>query len=204
MKRWESLWTILRADIERLKEDDGSFRCLVRGLCSQGFHALLVYRLFRWCWERGIPTQPLRFFVERAIEIATGIQIPAEARIGKGLRIHHFGGIILHNSVQLGEHCTIFHGVTLGETRSMGGAPRVGNDVVMGAGAKILGRIELGDGCRVGANAVVLTSVPPGYVAVGVPAKLKPRKNSAPAGRADDDRAPAGIGRGGTTCSTPA
>jgi len=203
MRRRESLWNVLRADIQRLQEDDGSLRCLVRGLCSQGFHALLVYRLFRWCWERGVPTQPLRFFVERAVEIATGIQIPAEARIGKGLRIHHFGGIILHPSTELGEHCTIFHGVTLGETRSMEGAPRVGNGVVMGAGAKILGRIQLGDGCRVGANAVVLTSVPPGYVAVGVPATLKPRKSSVPRGAADD-RAPTGVGQGGTTCSTAA
>jgi len=204
MSARESLWTVLRADIQRLKEDDGSLRCLVRGLCSQGFHALLTYRLFRWCWERGIPTQPVRFFVERAIEVATGIQIPAEARIGKGLRIHHFGGIILHPSVELGEHCTIFHGVTLGETRTMEGAPCVGNDVVMGAGAKILGRIRLGDGCRVGANAVVLTSVPPHYVAVGVPATLKPRKAALRPGLPEDNHASAGLGRGGTRCSTRA
>jgi serine O-acetyltransferase len=64
---------------------------------SQGFQALFVYRLFRWCHERNIPTQPLRFIIERCIETVTGISIPAEANIGEGLRIHHFGGIIIHS-----------------------------------------------------------------------------------------------------------
>lgn len=166
----------LRADVARLREDDGSLRALVRGLCSQGFQAVLVYRLFRWCHERGIPTQPLRFLAERAVEILTGISLPAQARIGKGLRIHHFGGIILHPDTELGDGCTLYQGVTLGDLGGSGGAPRVGNDVMMGAGAKVLGSVRLGDGCRVGANAVVLASVPAGYVAVGVPARLQPRK----------------------------
>jgi serine O-acetyltransferase len=172
-------WSTLRADIARFREEDQSIRTLVRGLLSQGFHALVVYRFFRWCFERKVPTQPVRFFVERLTEIMTGISIPAEAKIGKGLRIHHFGGIIFHSAVVVGENCTIYHGVTLGDRGGWGGAPRVGNNVTIGAGAKLLGEIEIGDNCLIGANAVVRTSVPSGCVAVGVPAVVKEGKGSA-------------------------
>jgi serine O-acetyltransferase len=149
---------------------------MVRGLLSQGFQALIVYRIFRWFYERRIPTQPLRFFVERFIEIITGISIPAQAKIGKGLRIHHFGGIILHSTAIVGEYCTIYHGVTLGDRGSWGDAPRVGNRVLIGAGAKLIGEIVIGDDCVIGANAVVHTSVPTGHIAVGVPAVVKKRE----------------------------
>src|SRR6266511_5566353 len=83
-------WSTARADMARFCEEDRSLRALVRGVLSQGFQALFVYRVFRWFYERHIPTQPLRFFVERFVEITTGISIPAQTRIGKGLRIHHF------------------------------------------------------------------------------------------------------------------
>lgn len=175
--------TTVRADIARLREEDKSPRVLIRGLLSQGFQALFVYRIFRWFFERGIPTQPLRFLVERFTEITTGISLPAEAQIGKGLRIHHFGSIIVHSHAALGEGCTLYHGVTLGDRGGWGGAPRVGNRVVIGAGAKLLGKIEIGDDCLIGANAVVRVSVPSGCVAVGVPAvireKAKIHKNDA-------------------------
>src|SRR5262249_25978845 len=84
-----------------------------------------------------------------------------------------FGGIVIHSETIIGDRCTIYHGVTLGDLGGWGGAPRVGNYVVIGAGAKLLGRVEIGDHCRIGANAVVLTSVPNGCVAVGVPAVVK-------------------------------
>jgi serine O-acetyltransferase len=148
---------------------------MVRGLLSQGFQALIVYRIFRWFYERRIPTQPLRFFVERFIEIITGISIPAQAKIGKGLRIHHFGGIILHSEAVIGEYCTVYHEVTLGDRGGSGGAPRVGNRVTIGAGAKLIGEIVIGDDCMIGANAVVHTTVPTGHIAVGVPAVAKKR-----------------------------
>src|SRR5512132_2236773 len=90
-------WSTVQADMARFREEDRSLRALVRGLLSQGFQALFVYRVFRWCYERRIPTQPLRFFVERFVEITTGISLPAQTRIGKGLRIHHFGSIIVNS-----------------------------------------------------------------------------------------------------------
>jgi serine O-acetyltransferase len=169
-------WAAVRADISRLREEDRRIRALVRGLLSQGFQALVVYRVFHWCYERRIPTQPVRFFVERFIEIITGISIPAQSRIGKGLRIHHFGGIIVHSDASIGEQCTLYHGVTLGDLGGWGGAPHVGDRVTIGAGAKMLGGIEIGDDCRIGANAVVLESVPDGCLAVGVPAVVKKRE----------------------------
>lgn len=167
---------MIRGDIARFQEESGGPRAVVRGLVSQGFFALLVYRVFRWFHERGIPTQPVRFMAERLIEMTTGISIPVEAQIGKGLRIHHFGGIILHPEVVIGEHCTLYHHVTLGDRGGWGGAPRVGSDVMIGAGAKLLGRIEIGDRSVIGANAVVVTSIPPDSIAVGVPAVCKPRR----------------------------
>ena len=167
------LWKTLQADVARFRDEDDSLRALVRGLLSQGFQALIVYRIFRWFHDRGIPTQPIRFFVERLTEIVTGISIPAQAQIGKGLRIHHFGGIIIHSEARIGEGCTIYHGVTLGDRGGWGGAPRIGNHVIIGAGAKILGNVTVGDDCRVGANAVVTMSIPPRCLAVGVPAVIK-------------------------------
>ncbi|TKB65235.1 MAG: serine acetyltransferase [Nitrospira sp.] len=144
-------------------------------MLSQGFHAILVYRIFRWCFERGIPTQPFRFLVERMIEVMTGISIPVQARIGKGFRIHHFGGIMIHPDAIVGEGCTLYHGVTLGDRGGWGGAPLIGNEVMIGAGAKVLGAIIIGDRSSIGANAVVVTSIPPDSMAVGVPATVKPK-----------------------------
>jgi serine O-acetyltransferase len=166
---------MVRADIARFREEGPGLRPVIRGILSQGFQALFIYRVFRWCHERRIPTQPLRFLVERCTEITTGIALPAQARIGKGLRIHHFGGIIVSSDARIGEYCTLYHGVTLGDLGGWGGAPRVGNHVVIGAGAKLLGQIEIGDDCHIGANAVVRTSVPAGCLAVGVPAVIKHR-----------------------------
>jgi len=166
-------WSTIQADIARFREEDRGIRVLIRGLLSQGFQALFVYRVFRWFFERGIPTQPVRFIIERFTEITTGISLPAEAQIGQGLRIHHFGGVIVHSHAAIGEGCTLYQGVTLGDRGGWGGAPRVGNRVIIGAGAKLLGEIEIGDECLIGANAVVRTSVPSGYVAVGVPATIR-------------------------------
>lgn len=168
-------WASVSADIARFCEEGPGLRSIVRGILSQGFQALFVYRVFRWCYERGIPTQPLRFLVERFTEITTGISLPAQAQIGKGLRIHHFGGIIVNSEAHIGEFCTLYHSVTLGDLGGWGGSPCVGNRVMIGAGAKLLGNIEIGDDCHIGANAVVHTSVPAGCIAVGVPAVIKER-----------------------------
>lgn len=163
----------VRADLARFGE---GWRPRLRGMLSQGFQAIVVYRFFRWCHVRSIPTQPLRFVVERVIEITTGIQIPASCEIGPGLRIHHFGGIIFHPTVRLGAQCTLYQGVTIGDRGGSGGAAEVGDRVTFGAGAVVTGEIVIGDDCFVGANAVVRESVPAGHLAVGNPATVKQRR----------------------------
>ena len=164
----------LKEDLKRLvPEKSISLRPLVAGLLSPGFQAIVVYRFFHWCMKCGIPTQPFRFFVERFIEITTGISIPASCRIGKGLRIHHFGNIIFHPTVTIGDYCTIYHEVTIGDRGGEGGAAKIGNGVLIGAGAKIIGEITIGDNCVIGANAVVTKSMPPNTVAIGNPAQVR-------------------------------
>lgn len=170
-----SLWNSLKADLLRFSEEEAGVRGMIRGCLSQGFQAIVVYRVFRWCFERNLPTQPIRFIVERTIETLTGISIPAKANIGAGLRIHHFGGIIIHPDTIMGNGCTLYHGTTVGDRGNSGGAPRIGNRVTIGTGAKLLGPIEVGDDVVVGANAVVLASVPSMSIAVGVPAVVKSR-----------------------------
>ncbi len=173
-------------DLKRFIPDDASplspaaLRALVRGILSPGFEAVFVYRVFRSFHQRKIPAQPIRFLVERFVESTTGISIPVAAEFGPGLRIHHLGGIIVHPSVRVGKKCTLYHDVTLGTDGLSEDAPRIGDDVLIGAGARVLGGIRLGDRCRVGANAVVVHSFPDDSVLVGVPAR------NVRAGRADD------------------
>lgn len=161
-------------DIKRLHPSgEVSLRRLVAGLFSQGFQAILVYRFFNWCHRNRIPTQPLRFLCERFIEITTGISIPACCAIGKGFRIHHFGGIIFHPTVRLGNNCTLYHGVTIGDDGGTGGAATIGDNVMIGAGAKIIGEVSIGDGCKIGANAVVTKNMSPYSIALGAPCIYK-------------------------------
>jgi serine O-acetyltransferase len=166
------MFSRIKADIARLYSGRISLRTLVRGLLSQGFHAILVYRFFHWFWVKGIPAQPFRFVMERFIEITTGISIPAKCRIGKGFRIHHFGGIILYPSVEIGENCTMYHQVTIGDRGGSGGSAKIGNNVMIGAGAKLIGEIVIGDDCKIGANAVVTEDVPAKSVVAGNPARI--------------------------------
>ncbi len=122
----------IRADLKRFAPVGKlSMRTFVAGLLSQGFQALFVYRFFHWLHEKRIPSQPLRFICERFIEITTGISIPACCRIGKGFRIHHFGGIIFHPTVEIGDNCTVYQNVTIGDRGGAGGAAKIGNDVLI-------------------------------------------------------------------------
>jgi len=168
----------VKSDLRRLGTGGSvSARILAAGLLSQGFQAILVYRLFHWLHRKGIPGQPLRFLAERFIEITCGISIPARCRIGKGLRIHHFGGIILHSTVELGDNCTLYHDVTIGDRGGSGDAAKIGNNVLIGAGTKIIGEITIGDNCVIGANTVVTKDMEPATVAIGSPCRFIPRKD---------------------------
>lgn len=106
------------------------------------------------------------------VETATGISIPKETKIGPGLRIWHFGNVIVHPKTIIGANCTLRHGVTLGIRDHDGPCPILEDDVELGAYAQVYGGVRLGKGCRIGAMSVVLIDVPPGRVAVGNPARI--------------------------------
>ncbi len=164
----------LKEDLKRFSvEDCFSIRVCIAGILSPGFQAITVYRFFNWCHRWHIPTQPLRYFVERLIEITTGISIPACCKIGKGLRIHHFGGIIFHPDTVVGDYCTIYQGVTFGDRGGYGGAPTVCNNVLIGTGAKLIGDIRVEDNCKVGANVVLNTNMEKNTMAIVNPCYFK-------------------------------
>ena len=141
-------------------------------LTYAGFHALLAYRLSHWLKSRGVP------FIPRAISQfarwLTGIEIHPAARIGTGFFIDHGMGVVIGETAEIGNYVTLFQGVTLGGTGKERGKrhPTLGNHVVVGAGSKILGGIRIGDNVKIGANSVVLKSVPANSTVIGVPARV--------------------------------
>ena len=163
----------LRYDFQRVYTKtsyQGKFRKIFATLGQQGFQAILGYRMCRWLVEKKIPL--LHLFIQRCAEITTGISIPPEVVVGKGLMIPHFGGLIINSNSTIGEFCTISHGVTLGNKMPGGKSPVIGNHVYICAGAKVLGEIHIGDHCIIGANSVVVSSIPPNSVVAGIPAKV--------------------------------
>ena len=147
---------------------------------------MVVYRFgrwrytIRWRWLR-MPFSCL-YKVMRAIsEILTGIELPCEVTLGRRFRIDHFGGIVISGDAVFGDDCIIRNGVTVGVKHTgHRGSPILGDRVDIGAGAKILGPIHIGNDVSIGANAVVLTDVPSDSLAVGVPARVIPRKKRLP------------------------
>ena len=140
--------------------------------CYPGFHALLVHRLAHWLW--GVRLKWLARLVSHLGRWLTGIEIHPGALIGRRFFIDHGMGVVIGETAEIGEDCTLYHGVTLGGTSWNKGKrhPTLGNGVVVGAGAKILGPILIGDDARVGSNAVVVKNVPPGATAIGIPARI--------------------------------
>lgn len=149
----------------------------------QGFWAMLIYRLGRWRYtiKNPILRKPFSLLYKinyKFIQILTGIELPCEVKIGKNFRIDHFGGIIISGFASFGDNCIIRDGVTVGLKRTNEPvAPKIGNNVDIGTGSKIIGNITIGDHVAIGANAVVLKDVPANSIAVGVPAKNIPKKN---------------------------
>jgi serine O-acetyltransferase len=164
---------------DNLRED---WRTHDRQLLRQGLWVMAVYRFgrwryqVRWRWIRA-PLSAIYKLLKLLSEILTGIELPCEAIVGRRFRIDHFGGIIISGDAVFGDDCVVRNGVTVG-LRYTGerGSPIIGNRVDIGAGAKILGSIHIGDDVAVGANAVVLIDVPPNSIAVGIPARVLPRK----------------------------
>jgi serine O-acetyltransferase len=144
-------------------------------ILQPSYWAVGTYRFGRWTRTASSIVRPfahfIYFFAYSIIRLATGIDIPRGARFGPGLLIHHFGGIIIHPKAVVGARCVMRHGVTIG-ARDSSGPPTIGDDVVIGAYAQVLGSITVGDGALIGAMAVVLKDVPPGATVVGNPARI--------------------------------
>jgi serine O-acetyltransferase len=148
-----------------------------------GLWVMVVYHF--GCWRYRIAWRWLRMPFSLVYKVAfalvnalTGTELPCEARVGRRLRIDHSQGIVVSGDASLGDDVILRNGVTIGlRWTELRGSPVIGDRVDIGAGAKILGPIRIGDDSVIGANAVVLTDVPPCSIAVGIPAKVRPRKN---------------------------
>lgn len=148
---------------------------------AQGFWVMLVYRFGRWRY--GVrPALLRRMFslvyklLYKFVQILTGVEFPCEVPVGRNFVIDHFGGIVVSGFARFGDNCRIRNGVVVGLAKVDDPcAPTIGNNVDIGTGAKLLGRITIGDNVLIGANAVVVRDVPPNSFAVGVPAVVKPR-----------------------------
>lgn len=151
---------------------------------EQSIWAIAVYRFGRW--NDGRRRGPTRWLLERVywliyriVETLTGISLPKSARIGPGLRIWHFGNVIVHPQAEIGANCTLRQGVTIGNRTENGPVPVIEDDVELGAYAQVLGGIRIGRGAKIGAMALVLCDVPAGATAVGVPARIIPAREPA-------------------------
>jgi serine O-acetyltransferase len=166
----------LKRDIRAVFERDPAARSTLEVvLCYPGFHALLFHRLAHRLWTHGWLT--CGRLVSHIGRFCTGIEIHPGARIGPGLFIDHGMGVVIGETTEIGENCTLYQGVTLGGTslKKEKRHPTLGNHIVVGAGAKILGAIRIGDHSKIGAGSVVITEVPPHSTVVGIPGRVVQR-----------------------------
>lgn len=163
----------LRGDVKAIFERDPAVKNVLEALlCYPGLHALWFHRVGHFLYRRRYFT--LARLVSHLGRFLTGIEIHPGARIGRGLFIDHGLGVVIGETAELGENVTIYQGVTLGGTGKEKGKrhPTLGNNVVVGVGAKVLGSITVGDGSKIGAGAVVVRTVPPNCTVVGIPGKV--------------------------------
>ncbi len=163
----------IRYDLNSIKSKDPAARNKLEiFLLYSGFHAVFWYRISHWFYRHK------RFFIARLISqtarFFTGIEIHPGATIGKGLMIDHGSGVVIGETTIIGDDCTLYQGVTLGGTGKDTGKrhPTLGNNVMVGSGAKVLGPFVVGDNSKIASNAVVLSEIPPNSTAVGVPARI--------------------------------
>ena len=168
------MFSRIRSDIHCILERDPAARTAWEVLtCYPGLHALILYRRAHWCWTHGFKW--LGRFISHLARWLTGIEIHPGAKIGQCVFFDHAMGVVVGETAEIGDGCTIYQGVTLGGTSLYKGAkrhPTLGRGVVVGAGAQVLGGFTVGDGARIGSNAVVVKPVPAGATAVGNPARV--------------------------------
>ena len=179
----------IRRDIRAVLERDPAARSALEVLlCYPGVHALCFHRLAHAIWRRGWTTSAR--LLSHVARFLTGIEIHPAATLGPGLFIDHGMGVVIGETAEVGENVTLLQGVTLGGTSLRRGKrhPTLGNNVVVGAGAKIIGAFKIGDGSRIGAGSVVVREVPTNSVVVGVPGRVTYRDGQRVAGEIDLDQ----------------
>ncbi|HEX5697060.1 MAG TPA: serine O-acetyltransferase [Rhodoferax sp.] len=168
------MFSRLKSDVQCILERDPAARSFWEVLtCYPGVHAVLLHRLAHACWTRNLKW--LGRFISHLARFLTGIEIHPGAKIGERVFFDHAMGVVVGETAEIGDDCTIYQGVTLGGTSLYKGAkrhPTLGRGVVVGAGAQVLGGFTVGDGAKVGSNAVVTKPVPAGATAVGNPARI--------------------------------
>jgi serine O-acetyltransferase len=171
-----------KSSIASIFERDPAARSIWEVLtCYPGVHALFAHRIAHWLWHKNLKW--LARFLSHLSRFLTGIEIHPGAKIGQRVFIDHGMGVVIGQTAEIGDDCTLYDGVTLGGTGKAGVGnkrhPTLGKGVIVGAGAKILGPIMVSDGAKVGSNAVVVRDVPPGATAIGIPARLVDRSERA-------------------------
>lgn len=180
----------LQADFKIVFERDPAARNWLEVLfCYPGLQALMFHRVAHWLWNMGLPFVPR--FLSHISRFMTGIEIHPGATIGQGVFIDHGMGVVVGETAIIGDYCLIYQGVTLGGTGKESGKrhPTLGENVVVGAGAKVLGNIQIGNNVRIGAGSVVLREVPSDCTVVGVPGRVVYRAGER-VGPLDHDRLP--------------
>ena len=176
----------LREDLKAVFERDPAVRSVFEIIfCYPGFHAMIFYRVAHWFWSNQFYF--LGRFVSHLGRFLTGIEIHPGAKIGRGFFIDHGMGVVIGETAEIGENCTLYHGVTLGGTSwaKEKRHPTLGDNVVVGSGAKILGPFTVGDNSKVGSNSVVVKEVPANSTVVGVPGRMVFSEGQKPEPKAD-------------------
>jgi serine O-acetyltransferase len=180
------MFEALREDVRVVRERDPAARSSLEVvLCYPGVHALALHRLGHRLWRAGWLTSAR--FVSHVSRFLTGIEIHPAARLGRGLFIDHGMGVVIGETTEVGQNVTLLQGVTLGGTslRREKRHPTLGDNVVVGTGAAVIGAIMVGDGSRIGAGSVVVRDVPPNSVVVGVPGRVTYRDGQRVTGEID-------------------
>lgn len=174
------MFSRLREDLASVRERDPAARSTLEVLtCYPGIHALMFHRLAHGAWRRGWFL--VGRFASHIGRLLTGIEIHPGARIGRRVFIDHGMGVVIGETAEIGDDCTIYQGVTLGGTSLYRGTkrhPTLGRGVVVGAGAKVLGGFTVGTGAKIGSNAVVVKEVPAGATVVGIPGRVIEEKQA--------------------------
>lgn len=180
------MFQTLKEDVKAVFERDPAVRSVLEVIfCYPGFHAMLFYRVAHRLWKSDL------YFLGRLVShlgrFFTGIEIHPGARIGRGFFIDHGMGVVIGETAEIGDNCTLYHGVTLGGTSwaKEKRHPTLGDNVVIGSGAKILGPFTVGENSKVGSNSVVVKAVPPNSTVVGVPGRIVYADEKKPEARVD-------------------